>query len=438
MYLHRDIDSELLSWSRETSRKPLLLRGARQVGKSSAVRELAKKFEFFLEVNFEEQKEVHKLFGGDLSPVNLCENLSIMYNTPVIAGRTLLFFDEIQACPEAISSMRFFFERIPELHLIAAGSLLEFAFEGLSSFGVGRIRSMFIYPFCFNEFLSACGEDLLLKAKQKADIGIPLQDPLHKKLLTLLKKFLIFGGMPEVVENYAKKQDITECQRILDDLIITLKTDFAKYKKRVPSLRISEVFDSVIEQAGKKFTYSKVLSESNHKQIKEALELLIMAGLIKPVTHSSANGIPLGAEADPTKRKMIILDTGILQRLSGLNISDIILEDSLEMINKGSIAEIYTGLEIIKAASCYSIYDLYYWHREALNSNAEVDFIIQKGRNIIPVEVKSGTKGSMQSLFLFLKEKKSPFGIRFSLENFSSYNLILSCPLYSIREVLRS
>ena len=438
MYFRRDIDSELLRWSRETSRKPLLLRGARQVGKSSTVRELAKQFEFFLEVNFEEQKEVHKLFRGDLTPGNICENLSIMYNVPVKAGRTLLFFDEIQACKSAIVSLRFFYEKMPELHLISAGSLLEFAFEELPSFGVGRIRSIFIYPFSFNEFLSACGENILLKAKKEADIDHPLQDPVHRKLIDFLKKFLILGGMPEVVSNYALKKDITECQRILDDLIITLKADFSKYKKRVPDLRISEVFDSVIKQSGRKFTYSKVVSESNHKQIKEALDLLIMAGLVITVTHSSANGIPLGAEADLKKRKMIIIDTGILQRLSGLDISMIILEETLDMVNKGSIAEIYTGLELIKAASCYSGSELYYWQREALNSNAEVDYLLQKGRNIIPVEVKSGTKGSMQSLFLFLKEKRCKYGIRFSLENFSTYNQVFSCPLYSVREVTRS
>ena len=168
MYFKRKIDFELLAWSKETSRKPLLLRGARQVGKSSAVRELSKHFEFFLEINFEEHKKVHSLFGGDLSPNELCDNLSIMFNIPVLEGRTLLFFDEIQACMPAISSLRFFYEKFPGLHLIAAGSLLEFVFEDIPSFGVGRIRSMFIYPFSFNDFLSACNETLLLKAKKDA------------------------------------------------------------------------------------------------------------------------------------------------------------------------------------------------------------------------------------------------------------------------------
>jgi predicted AAA+ superfamily ATPase len=436
MYLKRRIDSELLNWSRDVSRKPLLLRGARQVGKSSTVRELSKHFDFFLEINFEEQKRVHSLFGGDLSPHELCDNLSIMYNIPVIEGRTLLFFDEIQACVPAISSLRFFYEKFPGLHLIAAGSLLEFVLGDLPSFGVGRIRSVFVYPFSFNEFLSACSENLLLKAKQEASVDFPLQEAIHQKLISYLKKFLVLGGMPEVIAEYVQGHNLQECQRILDDLIISLKADFTKYRERVPMLRISEVFESIVQQVGRKFKYSGVVSEANHKQIKEAIDLLIMASLVIPVTHSSANGIPLGAEPDFKKRKMLIFDTGVFQRLSGLSISEVLFEESFDLVNKGNIAELFVGLELLNASSCYHHQDLYYWHREALNSNAEVDYLIQKDHEIIPVEVKSGTKGSMQSLYLFLKEKNRPYGIRFSLENFSSYGQIKSYPLYCIAEIV--
>lgn len=436
MYLKRKIDSELITWSHDSSRKPLLLRGARQVGKSSAVRELSKQFEFFLEINFEEHRKVHSLFEGDLSPQALCDNLSIMFTVPVKAGRTLLFFDEIQACIPAISSLRFFYEKLPGLHVIAAGSLLEFVFGDLPSFGVGRIRSMFVYPFSFNEFLAACGENLLLKAKMEASGEFPLQDAIHQKLLSYLKKFLILGGMPEVVADYTQGYDLTECQRILDDLIISLKTDFSKYRKRVPMLRISEVFESVVQQIGNKFKYKGVVTEANHKQIKEALDLLIMSGLVIPVTHTSANGIPLGAESDSKKRKMLIFDTGIFQRLSGLNIQEVLFEEGFDPINKGNIAELFVGLELLKASSCYHHQDLFYWHRESLNSNAEVDYVIQKDRDIIPVEVKSGSKGSMQSLYLFLKEKRRDHGIRFSLENYSSYGQIRSYPIYSVNEIV--
>jgi predicted AAA+ superfamily ATPase len=436
MYLKREIDSELLNWSKDSSRKPLLLRGARQVGKSSAVRQLSTHFEFFLEINFEEHRKVHSLFEGDLSPQALCDNLSIMYNIPVKAGRTLIFFDEIQACVPAISSLRFFYEKLPELHLIAAGSLLEFVFSDLPSFGVGRIRSMFVYPFSLNEFLSSCNENLLVEAKKQASVDEPMQDAIHQKLLSYFRKFLILGGMPEVIANYIKGNNLAECQRVLDDLIISLKADFSKYRKRVPMSRVSEVFESVVRQIGNKYKYAGVVTEANHKQIKEALDLLIMSGLVIPVTHTSANGIPMGAEADFKKRKMLIFDTGIFQRLSGLNIQEVLFEEGFDPVNKGNIAELFVGLELLKASSCYHHQDLYYWHRESLNSNAEVDFLIQKGQDIIPVEVKSGTKGSMQSLYLFLKEKRRPYGIRFSLENFSSYGPIRSYPIYSVSEIV--
>lgn len=437
MYLPRNIDAELVAWRKEKEGKPLLIRGARQVGKSTAVRELAKQFEHFLEVNFEEQKQVHKIFEGDLNPKELCENLSILYNVPIIPGRTLLFFDEIQSCIPAISSLRFFYEKYPELHVIAAGSLLEFALAEIPSFGVGRIRSMFVYPLSFEEYLTGIGEQLLIDAKRKATAENPLADPIHKKLLSHVKRFLVLGGMPEVLSSYVKNGNLIKCGQILDDLIISFKADFAKYKDHIPFLRISEVFDSVVQQSGGKFVYAKAATASNHKQIKEALDLLIMAGLVIPVTHTAANGLPLGAEANVKNRKMLLLDTGIFQRLLGLNIADILVEEDFDTINKGAIAEQYAGLEILKSSSCYKQESLYYWHREAKSSNAEVDYIVQKGQQIVPVEIKSGKSGSMQSLRLFMQEKGSALGVRFSLENHSKYENILSLPLYAINDFVR-
>ncbi|MDB5091206.1 MAG: ATPase, superfamily, partial [Mucilaginibacter sp.] len=410
--------------------------GARQVGKSTAIRELAKQFDNFLEVNFEEQRRVHGLFEGDLNPKELCENLSILYNVPIIPGKTLLFFDEIQACIPAISSLRFFYEKYPELHVIAAGSLLEFALAEIPSFGVGRIRSLFIYPLSFDEYLDGIGEKQLLDAKRKASLKNLLAEPIHQKLLNHVKRFLILGGMPEVVADYVQNNDLSKCGQVLDDLITSLKTDFAKYKKQVPFLRISEVFDSVVQQSGGKFVYTKAATEANHKQIKEATDLLMMAGLVIPVTHTAANGLPLGAEVNPKKRKMLLLDTGIFQRLLGLDISEILLEDDFDIINKGAIAEQHVGLELLKSFSCYRQESLYFWHREAKSSNAEVDYVVQQKENIIPIEVKSGRKGSMQSLFLFLAEKKAPFGIRFSLENYSMYENIRVYPIYAVSEMV--
>jgi len=438
MYLPRQIDQELLQWSKSDSRKPLLLRGARQVGKTRAIRALSTKFEFYLEVNFEEEIQVHQIFSGNLSPERICENLSVLFKTPIIQGKTLVFFDEIQACIPAISSLRFFYEIMPGLHLIAAGSLLEFALEELPSFGVGRIRSMYLYPFSFDEFLLANGENLLLEAKHKASPQYPLAEPIHHKLLEYLKRFLIIGGMPEVVAQHVQGKSILDCQRILDDLVVSLKTDFVKYRQKVPSSRITEVFESVAQQLGGKFVFSRAATEANLQQIKITLNILIMAGLAFPVLHTSANGIPLGAESNPQKRKMLILDTGILQRVLGLNIADILLSDKFSVVNKGALAELFVGLELLKSVSCYEQQMLYYWQRDALNSNAEIDYLIQKQHEIIPLEVKAGTKGSMQSLFLFLKEKKRPFGIRLSMENFAVYDSIKVFPLYAVSNILRT
>jgi predicted AAA+ superfamily ATPase len=438
MYLSRKIDQELTTWRQERQFKPLLVRGARQVGKSTAVRQLATQFDHFLEVNFEEQRQVHKLFEWDLDPHEICNNLSALYNVPILPGKTLLFFDEIQACIPAISSLRFFYEKFPDLHLIAAGSLLEFALANMPSFGVGRVRSMFVYPLSFDEFLLANGENLLLEAKNKANSQHPLSEPIHQKLIGLLKRFLILGGMPEVVAAYIQGHDLIRCTQVLDDLITSLRTDFAKYRKHVPFLRISEIFDSVVQQAGGKFVYAKAHSESNHKQIKEAVDLLIMAGWVIPVTHTSANGLPLGAESNPKKRKLHLLDTGIFQRILGLKMADILLQDDVDTINKGAIAEQYAGLEILKAGSCYRQESLYFWHRESKSSNAEVDYVIQQGQLIVPVEIKSGRQGSMQSLHLFLDEKKTPYGMRFSLENYATYNNIKVYPLYAISSAVSS
>jgi predicted AAA+ superfamily ATPase len=437
-YIKRNIDRELDAWSKELHRKPLLLRGARQVGKSSSVRHLAKLFPHFLEINFEKDENARKMFSeGNLSPQRICNQLSAIYDVPVIPGKTLLFFDEIQSCLPAISSLRFFYEDYPELHVIAAGSLLEFALEVLPSFGVGRIRSLFMYPFSFAEFLSACHHDPLLEAIGEGTVENPLHEAIHRKALEYLREFLVVGGMPEVVATYASGKDLRQCQRVLDDLIISLRTDFAKYKQRMLPLQISTVFDMVSEQVGKKFTFSKSGQEYSHYQLKQALETLKMAGLVIPVVHTTATGIPLGAQLNYRKQKMLLLDTGILQRLQDLQLSDILLGSDFNFVNKGNIAELFVGLELLKASSCYTPQGLYYWQRDKPGSLAEVDYIIQKNREIIPIEVKSGITGAMQSLHLFMKEKNVAYGIRTSLENFAQYNDIKVVPLYAISHVLK-
>lgn len=432
MYIKREIEKELRVWKESEKFKPVLLRGARQVGKTQTVRHFSKQFEHFLEINFESDKKIHSLFDGNFNISEIINNLSAIYKIPVVRGKTLLFFDEIQTCIPAIQSLRFFYEQIPDLHVIAAGSLLEFALSEIPSFGVGRIRSMYMYPLSFKEFLAAFGEEKLIELKNAANPQKPVTEVVHEKLITYLRKFFIIGGMPEVVANYVEFSDYSKCQQIINDLLISFNDDFAKYKRLVPVGRIREVFLSVVKQTGNKFMYSKTQSQDNHKQLKEALHLLILAGLVLPVTHTDANGLPLGAEANSKKQKMLVFDSGIYLKILNINIADIILSDDFNLVNRGELAELFVGLELIKYQSLYEKAEIHYWHREAKNSNAEIDYLIVRGNSIIPVEVKSGTKGSMQSMYLFLTEKRINKGIRLSLENFAQYDKIDVYPLYAV------
>jgi predicted AAA+ superfamily ATPase len=436
-YFFRNIDNELLAWSKERNRRVLLLRGARQVGKSSAVRHLGKSFKNYVEINFEDAEDkIKNLFRPGISPQEICRHLSLHYDTDIIAGETLLFLDEIQAHIPAISKLRFFYEQYHELHVVAAGSLLEFALEELPSFGVGRINSMFLYPFSFEEFLCATGNRRLVDEYKNSSPENPVSEIVHAKVLKFLEIFMLLGGMPAVVSEYIENRSFIKCQKLLDSLLLSFRNDFAKYKTRVPASRINEVFDSVVRQAEGKFIYERAGVQLSNRQVKDALGLLIMAGLVYPVTHTSANGIPLGAEVNPKFQRMFLFDTGLFQRILGLNDSDILLSNDLKTINRGALAEVFVGLELVKSSSCYSSFPLYYWQREKAQAKAQIDFVIQKHDKIIPVEVKSGTIGKMQSMHRFLKEKHCPYGIRTSLENFAKYDNIIVVPLYAIGNVI--
>ena len=436
--MRREILQTLKDWKFETNRKVLLLRGARQVGKTYIVRELARDFAHFVEINFEKNTDVGSFFDQNLDPDRICANLSAYYKIPVLNGKTLLFFDEIQSCPKAIQSLRFFYESKPGLHVIAAGSLLEFALEDLTSWGVGRIRSLYMYPMSFDEFLMANNEDALIELKMNASEKNPLNPAFHEKLKDYLKKFLMIGGMPEAVKTYIDNStDISAVQKVLSDITISYYDDFAKYKSRIPVLRLREVMESVVKQSGGKYIYSNAGPLSNPFQAKEALDLLEMAGLVYKVYHSSGEGVPLGAGVSYKKFKALLHDVGIFQQLSGLRLSDILIANNVDLLNKGNIAEAFAGLEIMKYSNLYEKKSLYYWHRDKRGSTAEVDYLVEIQGQVIPVEIKSGSTGKMQSMFRFLEEKKAPWGLRLSLENFSAYDQIRVVPLYAVSNILK-
>ncbi|MDR0981865.1 MAG: AAA family ATPase [Culturomica sp.] len=437
-YLNRKIDADLLAWSKAWNRKVLLLRGARQVGKTEAVRQLSKNFEHYLEINLDLQDEARSVFENapSLDPQPIVEQLSLQYNVPIIAGKTLLFIDEIQASIRAISTLRYFYEKMPELHVVAAGSLLEFALEEIPSFGVGRITSMFMYPFSFEEFMLALGNKMQIEAYRKASPEKPLNDVIHNTIVNHLKRFLVVGGMPEAVVTYVTTKDLLQTQTVINSLIVSLKNDFAKYRKRVPLTRLNEVFESVARQAEGKFVYEKAAMQASNAQVKQALQMLVMAGLVIPVTHTAANGIPLGAEANSKFQRMFLLDTGILQQVLGLDMSQIFVTDDFKIVNRGAIAEIFVGLELLKSSNCYNPSSLYYWQRGKSEGDAQIDFLLQKSEKIIPIEVKAGTQGAMQSLRLFMKEKNIERGVRTSLENFGQLPGIAIYPMYAISNLI--
>ncbi len=426
MYISREIDKQLNEWKESKQHKPLLLRGARQVGKSSVVRHLGESFDYYIEANFEKKSELKDLFKQTTDVRLLASNIGLLYNTPIIAGKTLLFLDEIQVSSEAIKSLWFFKEDFPELHIIAAGSLLEFTLKDLASFGVGRIRSLFMYPFSFDEFLIAQGKKDWVEAKQMADAEKPLFEALHNELVQQFRTFLIVGGMPASVVAWLDSHNYNECQAELDDIQLSYYDDFAKYSNKVDTTLLRNTLQSVVAQTGKKFMYSKVEGGYRTDDVKNALRMLCDAGIIKRVSHTAANGLPLGAEVNDKFRKYIYLDSALLLRILDLNfgasqniVDTIVAGTAEDLVNKGGLAEMVLGWELVKYSSSRSQHDLFYWENTSENTTSEVDYIIVRNMKVVPIECKSGKSGKMKSLRLFMKNKHIKEAIRCSLENFA-------------------
>ena len=427
MYIERSIDSLLLEWKNSTRLKPLLLRGARQVGKSAAVKHLGESFEYFIEVNFEKRPDMLEVFRKIHDVHELANTLSMLYNVPVMPGKTLLFLDEIQASADAIKSMWSFKEDYPELHVVAAGSLLEFTLKDLPSFGVGRIRSLFVYPFSFDEFLVAEGNASWVKAKKEATSEKPLIEPLYNNLVQHFRTFLMVGGMPASVAAWIATHDYRQCQTELDDIQLTYYDDFPKYAKQVDPMLLRNTLQSVIMQIGGKFTYSMVEGGYRAEGVKMALKLLCDAGIIKRVSHTASNGIPLGAEVNDKYRKYIYLDSGLLLRIPDMDLggarglTDMVIAGTAEdLVNKGGLAEMVLGWEIVKYSNSRSQHELYYWKNTAEGTCSEVDYIIARDLKVLPIECKAGVSGKMKSLYEFMRQKKLTDAIRCSLENFAA------------------
>lgn len=446
--LARNALTHLNNWKNRDKRKILLVRGAGQVGKTFIIRELGKTFKRFIELNLLAEPRIAALFSeGSLDPNTILEAISAYRGEPIVDGETLVFIDEIQASTDAISALRFFYEKRPNLHVIASGSLLDFAIEDTASFGVGRIEYLYMYPLSFKEFLVARNEEILLAQIQKALPTSPLAEVLHHKALSLYKEYLCIGGMPEVVSAYlgngasATSQASSRLQQVtylLGNILTGYSDDFSKYKKRLKIEHIEETFRSSALQAGKKFIFSHAFRDANSKVVYKALDLLVKAGVVHKVFHTNANDAAvLNSEYDPKKFKTIPHDIGLYNRLSGIQLSDLALQNPLALVHKGSLAEVACGLTLLWEREPFSQEPLYYWHREAKSSNAEVDYVVNIEGKIVPLEVKASGQGAMHSMRVFLKEKNLKFGVRVSTENFGSYEDILTLPLYAVSELER-
>lgn len=357
----------------------------------------------------------------------IVQKIAIYINVPIEEGRTLLFLDEIQECPEAIMALRFFKEDYPGLHVIAAGSLLEFTLQELPTFGVGRIHTLFMYPMTFDEFLNANNENGLISMKRQADSQHPLDAAFHEKLIEYFRIYLLVGGMPEAVLAWIKTHNFNQCSHIQEDIILTYEDDFSKYKKRVSPDLLRTTLHGICHQPGEKITFKQISADYRSSQIREAVRLLTLAGLVVPVIATSGNGIPLDAEANEKNMKILLLDSGLLLSVLQLegnlaqHLVELIMTGSpQDLVNKGGLVEMVAGLELLRNKPCVQRQKMFYWEKSG-NSIAEIDYLDTFHLKVTPIEIKSGTQGGMKSLWQFMREKRLTEAIRCSFENFGEF-----------------
>jgi hypothetical protein len=395
-----------------------------------------KKFTSLITINFERNPEYKDIFSS-YSPVEIIEKISLYTGKRTESGKTLLFLDEIQECPQAIMSLRYFFEELPALHVVAAGSLVEFtlASEGFR-IPVGRIQYLYLFPLSFGEFLKAIGEENLHTFLSDFSKLENLPESLHNRLNEYVRKYFLIGGMPAVVKEYCTSHDIFNCQKIQRSILDTYIDDFAKYSRNSKHKHLRKVFNAVPAMTGQKFVYSKVDSSIKSRDLKEALELLERAGIVSRIKRTSGAGFPLAAGVNEAYFKVIFLDIGLLHAMSGIY-PDTAREKDFTSIFKGAVAEQFAGQELIAYQNPYTKPRLYYWCRDAKNSNAEIDYLIEINSEIVPIEIKSGSTGRMKSLMIFIKAYNSKRGIKISQAPYKDQIPIMSLPFYAIESFMK-
>lgn len=448
--MKRDRSAFLIEWLNSSERKPLVIRGARQVGKTWIIRDLAHSQQReLIELNFERRPEMQSLFDSN-EPSHILANIAAFARKEIDPSTAILFLDEIQTAPGLLAKLRWFAEDCPKLPVIAAGSLLDFALaEHAFSMPVGRIGYLYLEPLSFEEFLDATGNHHLRNYIQNYVWDNQIPDAIHIELIRLIKEYCVVGGMPGAVSSWVAKKDPNTLNQIQHDLLTTYREDFLKYKGRLPAERLEDIMRAVPLQLGKKFVYAQANAESNSVSLKLALELLAKARVIHYVLSTSANGLPLGAEVRHKFFKMILLDLGLCAVSLGLSLHRLASISEIAFINNGGIAEQLVGQILRTVAPAYVDPVLYYWQREKANASAEVDYCIQHENQVVPIEVKAGTTGSLKSLREFVKEKKIGLAVRVNSDKpsivtaqievqgaFLQYTL-LSLPFYLLGQVHR-
>lgn len=425
--MKRFIDQELMNWKDSRRRKPIILRGARQVGKTFSLKQFGESFfDNVAIVDLERNPGWHCIFNGDLNVKRICADLEILLKQKIVPGKTLLFLDEIQACPRAVTALRYFYEELSDLHVVAAGSLLEFTMKDIS-FPVGRVQFSHLYPLSFAEYLLATGNEEA--AEIILDRPGEVSETIHSFLCEELRRYFFIGGMPESVKAYVETGSMRESFEVQAEICETYRLDFAKYSPRADKYALNAVLTSIAQNVGQQIKYARLADSYSNPTLKKTFDLLCLAKIVNKVSSVDPSGLPLGASASETIFKALMVDIGIMRHLTGMPLDVEYGKTDLLSIYSGAMAEQFVGQEMLLSQRG----DIYYWSRRAKSSSAEVDYVAVIDGQIYPIEVKSGSSGRLKSLHLFLQTyKNSPEGIVFSMRPYAELpeKNITFMPLY--------